>query len=448
MDGDGYIAMEAGGDDCDDLDFMTNPASLEICDEIDNNCDGVVDEDEAVNASPWFPDADGDGFGDATQTYWSCSQPDGYIEDRWDCDDDNPNIHPGTTLNMVDIPMAFMCEGTFEMGSPFGEIGRESHERVHTVGLTHSFHIGVTEITQARWMQSMDENPSESAEYCEGACPVETITWNAAADFANTLSEEIGLPLCYICMGEGREMTCDLGPDWESPYDCTGFRLPTEAEWEYAARAGEMNAFYNGGNLVHEDDFFYCDGDLVLDNKETLDSIAVYCGNSDYVVHPVGGKEPNAWGLYGMAGLVLEWAHDWYEPILYTEIDPIGGEGPGYAERVYRSSSFWFAPKHSRSADRGYIEPDSAWNRLGMRIAITHTQDLVQALQGGGPDDTGDPPDETGEPPQDTDEPDDTAETKVDDTAETKVEDTGETKKKTEDTGKGEDTETEPVDEP
>jgi len=393
VDGDGYDATEAGGDDCDDMDLATNPASVELCDDIDNNCDGQVDEDGASDAESYYPDTDGDGFGDPLGLISACSQPDGHVPNPSDCDDNDAEIHPGTTLEMLDIDMVFLCDGTFEMGSPLSEVGRESHERLHTVSLTHPFYMGRTEVTHEQFASVMGYNPSETAGTCPGDCAVENIDWSQAAAFANELSEQLGLPMCFLCTGEDQDVICDYSRNFDTPYDCPGFRLPTEAEWEYGARAGESAAMLSGGNLADEDDFYYCDGDLILDNGSNLDDHALYCGSSGLIDTPVASRLPNNWGLYGMAGTMLEWTGDLYIAILYDETDPVGAEGPGYTDRVFRSGCYWFAPKHSRSADRGYINPNFFYSLLGMRLAITQTPALMNALASGvdtsaHPDDT------------------------------------------------------------
>lgn len=208
--------------------------------------------------------------------------------------------------------------GCFIMGSPKDEWERGAYsEDQAKVTLTRAFEIQQYEVTQAQWEALGLENPSappakpgNAGDCLEPQCPVGRITWYEAAVYANLLSEEHEPPLqpCYLlfnCSGEiGEGMSCaSVAMSATSPYQCEGYRLPTAAEWEYAARAGTKTAFYSGSIKEYEKTL-ECAAD------PNLEKIAWYCFNSGNTTHPAGGKESNAWGLFDMSGNAHEWTND------------------------------------------------------------------------------------------------------------------------------------------
>jgi formylglycine-generating enzyme required for sulfatase activity len=236
--------------------------------------------------------------------------------------------------------------GSFLMGSPEDELGRLGHEAQHTVLLTHPFAIGATEVTQAQWRSVMGDDPS----YFDGCddCPVEQVSWFDAVAYCNTLSQLEGLEAVYR-LDAGRVI-------WVQTV--SGYRLPTEAEWEYACRAGTTTAFYNGGISVTG-----CDID------PNLDAIGWYCGNDRWRTEEAAGKLPNAWELFDMSGNVWEWCWDWYEydypagPL----VDPCGPENGEL--KVTRGGSWYRLAQRCRSANRDFHAPGDRNTVVGFRVA-------------------------------------------------------------------------------
>jgi formylglycine-generating enzyme required for sulfatase activity len=225
----------------------------------------------------------------------------------------------GMTFNLIPA-------GTFMMGSPETELGRDADEFQHEATLTQDFYIQTTEVTQGQWQAVMGENPS-SFQNCGLNCPVESVSWDDAQVFIERLNAQTT---------DGYE-----------------YRLPTEAQWEYAARAGSETAF--------------CDGDITQPegNDPILNTLGWYRENSDAGYagcserddgrcigpQPVGGKNPNAWGLFDMHGNVWEWCQDWYGDYPSgSVIDPQGPSSGG--SRVLRGGCWYDSPLSCRSANR------------------------------------------------------------------------------------------------
>ena len=252
--------------------------------------------------------------------------------------------------------------GTYQRGSPDNEPGRTSEETLHRVTITRDFFMKSTEVTQDEWAALMAANPS-GFRACGGACPVENITWYMALAYANAVSVQEGLKPCYLepqfnTTYESVDAQSNRAPIWESGPECEGYRLPTEAEWEYAARAGATTAFHNG-SLTDQG----CE-------DTGLDAIAWYCGNSDNMTHPVAQKEPNAWGIYDVAGNVWEWTWDGLDPYAEEPLsDPVGP--PEDSLRIQRGGSWSFSATFCRSASRTGVAPSERGNEAGLRLART-----------------------------------------------------------------------------
>ncbi|MBW2701185.1 MAG: SUMF1/EgtB/PvdO family nonheme iron enzyme [Deltaproteobacteria bacterium] len=271
----------------------------------------------------------------------------------------------------LEIDFAEVPAGTYQVGSPLNEVGREGDDfPLHDVTLTHAFQIGITEVTQAFFEQVTGYNPSYTDEthFLCAECPVDSVTWHQAAEFTNLLSEAAGQSLCYTCTGEGLDLSCEPAG---SPYECNGCRLPTEAEWEIAARAGTNAAFPNGGNLVAGTEY-QLTGPVTLDNNELLDSFAWYRNNSGDHPHEVGTLDPNDFELYDVVGNLTEWCHDWYHANTGNDGAQEDPYGPPTGEyRINRGGSYNMGQPYLRLAYRNWYDPIDAYFVIGLRPART-----------------------------------------------------------------------------
>lgn len=237
--------------------------------------------------------------------------------------------------NGIGMEMVWCAPGTFLMGSPDSEPGRHDNEIRHEVTLTNGFWIGRYEVTQEQFARVAGLNPSHDKKdkhlwvlsLPRPRAPVERIHWEDARKFCEELTR--------------RELTAGrLKGDWV-------YSLPTEAQWEYAARAGTTTAFAFGDTL-HKNQANFGTG------RRTA---------------PCGSRKPNAWGIYDMHGNVWEWCADWYTPYLAdTEIDPAG---PANASlRLIRGAAHNFAASMCRSAKRDGQPPASSSNDIGFRLCL------------------------------------------------------------------------------
>lgn len=262
--------------------------------------------------------------------------------------------------------MVFVPPGTFTMGSPLGETGHGNDEVQHTVILTHDFCIGEHEVTQAEFASVMGawDNLHDGC----GECPVEMVSWNDAAAFANAVSVAAGLDPCFTGLGTTDANGAEAFDTVVDPYTCTGYRLPTESEWEYAARSAgtTFGAYPGGADLVEKGDLFECAAAELTDGTH-LGAQAWYCYNASET-REVKLKLPNPLGLYDMAGNVWELCWDWYGDYpTQAESDWPGAES-GDA-RVFRGGSWVDSAAGMRVAFRGANEPSNRFDFLGLRLS-------------------------------------------------------------------------------
>lgn len=244
---------------------------------------------------------------------------------------------PKEITNSIGMKLIMISKGTFNMGSSPAEEGVDHDERQHEVTISRDFYLGVYEVTQSQYETVMGDNPS----YFQGDSlpdplkvkdtsnfPVETVSWENAVEFCRRIS---ALPAERAA---GRV-----------------YRLPTEAEWEYACRAGNKLAYSFGGDV------------------RALGDYAWYDSNSDDRTHPVGQKRANSWGLFDMHGNVWEWCSDWHGEYPNGAVSDPTGPRTG-SLRVDRGGSWDYGAAMCRSSFRGNLDPSGSNFNNGFRLAL------------------------------------------------------------------------------
>ena len=243
-----------------------------------------------------------------------------FLAEGWTVEDGTPGFG-GHAKKLKDpktgITFILVEDGEFMMGSPSTEEGRNNDETQHLVKLTKPFYLGETEVTQAQWNKLMGSSPSK---FTGDTLPVEHVSWNDCQEYLKKAG--------------------------------SGYRLPTEAEWEYACRAGTKTRFHSG------------------DSDSNLDSVAWYDKNSGDRTHAVAQKQANAWGFYDMHGNVWEWCEDWYGDYPQGVVEDPQGPSSG-TDRVLRGGSWCGVPRSCRSAFRSRDVPGYRYYNNGFRVART-----------------------------------------------------------------------------
>lgn len=238
--------------------------------------------------------------------------------------DDSNNGNGTFTVNGVSFNMIAVKGGTFTMGatSEQGSDAYDDEKPTHQVTLS-DYYIGETEVTQELWQAVMGSNPS----YFTGNLqrPVEDVSWEGCQEFIKKLNELTGKT----------------------------FRLPTEAEWEYAARGGSQSRGFK------------------YSGSDNIDAVAWYYGNSGSTTHPVGQKQPNELGVYDMSGNVWEWCQDWYDSNYYSSSPQTNPAGPSSGSyRVLRGGSWFNNAGHCRVSNRDDYFPSWGADDCGLRLSL------------------------------------------------------------------------------
>jgi sulfatase modifying factor 1 len=263
-----------------------------------------------------------------------------------------PTTEPTQKLSLPIIPDMVLVEGgEFEMGS---SNGYEHEQPVHTVTISNPCYISKLEVTFEEYdifcENSLKHNKPDDRGMGRGRHPVFGVDWYDAVDYCNWLSKAEGLSPCYS--GKGKVIQCD--------FSANGFRLPTEAEWEYAARGGQKSQGYT------------------FAGSDNPNAVAWYSDNSDDVPHLVGQKEPNELGLFDLSGNTFEWCWDWYLKDYYKDspsVDPPGPplpkvDAPWGLVRVRRSGSWGENSDSIRATARSFDDPSYPGSN-GFRLVRT-----------------------------------------------------------------------------
>jgi len=243
--------------------------------------------------------------------------------------------------------------GSFQMGNTRDDIrGEENEKLVHEVALNYDFWIGKYEVTFSEYdvyCQLTGKSKPDDNGWGRVSKPVINVSWYDAIEYCNWLSEQAGIKKAYDSQGNLLDRNGKVTKDITK---VEGYRLPTEAEWEYAARGGQNSRGYK------------------YVGSDTINEVAWYSDNSGWKTHPVGEKKPNELGLYDMSGNVVEWCHDWYgDYSSATQTNPTGPSSGAF--RVDRGGSWGNSDQYCRAAARSSSTPTSSIRSIGFRLSRT-----------------------------------------------------------------------------
>jgi formylglycine-generating enzyme required for sulfatase activity len=242
---------------------------------------------------------------------------------------------PKRVTNSMGMAFVLIQPGTFLMGSPKDEPHRNRDEMQYKVTISRPFYLQTTEVTQGQWKAIMKKNPSRFKK-CGENCPVEKVSWYDSQRFIKKLN----------ALGEGT------------------YRLPTEAEWEYAARAGTTTAYSWGDTADCKKALF--ENSIIKGDDRCLSYVRSK-GLKTNSTAPVKSFPPNPWGLYDMSGNVWEWCQDWYGP--YPKAHVVDPKGPTDEVKKARRGGSWFKKGYNcRSANRYMAHPANRYYYLGFRL--------------------------------------------------------------------------------
>ncbi len=265
---------------------------------------------------------------------------------------DSSNIQVKLTTRFG-MQLVLIPRGEYYMGSSSSDPHAGKDEELHTVVISHSFYMQRHEVTVFEWRVLLGESPERFPTNPDATTPVESVTWLQAVTFCNSLSEREGLPSVYA-FEEEQWSVVDLHNG--------GYRLPTEAEWEYACRAGTVSRYWQGELLTSKDANF--------DARKPLPDTPRASSPGEPV--PVGSYPPNPWGLFDMHGNVAEWCWDYYaEDYPESATDPVGP--PSGAMRVYRGGSWFNSALFCRTATRNRLPEDAQRDFVGFRVVRSIT---------------------------------------------------------------------------
>ena len=277
-----------------------------------------------------------------------------YVMNKQD-ENGNETNNLGSTNNAeLTNDLILINGGTYLMGSPETEMQRETDEVQHEVTVS-DFYIGRYEVTQKEYEEVMGENPSNF----EGEnLPVENVTWYEAIEYCNKLSEKEGLTSVYTIDGEN--------VSWDR--SANGYRLPTEAEWEYAARAGTTSPFNTENSISDEEANYYGHYPYgIEENYFTQENLETEPGQYRQTTVEVDSFSPNKWGLYNIHGNIAEWCFDYYGAYDLENTDNPSGPTTGTL-RVNRGGGWNDYAKHLRCAYRASTTPDQKMSNIGFRV--------------------------------------------------------------------------------